>query len=320
MATDTENSKLNTMAENKLQIANVGDQVINRIQKLGEAGFRMPADFNAVVAIKMSMLKLQELKDKNGKPALEVCTSASIQTALFKMACRGLNMALNQCYPVVYGTKLEIMDSYFGKVLMVKRIFPDWEPHPRVIREGDMFQYEIDPKTGKMHLLKHEQKLENIDKDFIGGYIYLPTKDGEGELYVMTKRQIMAAWSKSSNRDHTVAKLFDEKMISKTLINSGCNMIINSTPDFAEANAVAGESESTRFEDTIDDQDYQDMLEPSQIEPAPAQEQHPSEGDPEPAQAADSAPSGEQADAPAPKPDQTAAPAARKAKSFAEEF
>lgn len=308
------------MAENKLQTANVGDQVINRIQKLGEAGFRMPADFNAVVAIKMSMLKLQELKDKNGKPALEVCTPASIQTALFKMACRGLNMALNQCYPVVYGTKLEIMDSYFGKVLMVKRIFPDWEPHPRVIREGDVFQYEIDPKTGKMHLLKHEQKLENIDKDFIGGYIYLPTKDGEGELYVMTKRQIMAAWSKSSNRDHTVAKLFDEKMISKTLINSGCNMIINSTPDFAEANAVAGESESTRFEDTIDDQDYQDMPEPSQIEPAPAPEQHPAEGDPEPAQAADSASSGEQADAPAPEPAPAAAPSARKAKSFAEEF
>lgn len=308
------------MAENKLQTANVGDQVINRIQKLCEAGFRMPADFSAVVAIKMSMLKLQELKDKNGKPALEVCTPASIQTALFKMACRGLNMALNQCYPVVYGTKLEIMDSYFGKVLMVKRIFPDWEPHPRVIREGDVFQYEIDPKTGKMHLLKHEQKLENIDKDFIGGYIYLPTKDGEGELYVMTKRQIMTAWSKSSNRDHTVAKLFDEKMISKTLIHSGCNMIINSTPDFTEANAVAGESESTRFEDTIDDQDYQDMPEPSQIEPAPAPEQHPAEGDPEPVQAADSAPSGEQADAPAPEPAPAAAPSARKAKSFAEEF
>lgn len=260
------------MAENKLQTANVGDQVINRIQKLGEAGFRMPADFNAVVAIKMSMLKLQELKDKNGKPALEVCTPASIQTALFKMACRGLNMALNQCYPVVYGTKLEIMDSYFGKVLMVKRIFPDWEPHPRVIREGDVFQYEIDPKTGKMHLLKHEQKLENIDKDFIGGYIYLPTKDGEGELYVMTKCQIMAAWSKSSNREHTVAKLFDEKMVAKTLVNSACNMIINSTPDFAEANAMAGESESTRFEDTIDDQEYQDFHEPAQIEEAPKPE------------------------------------------------
>lgn len=308
------------MAENKSQKINVGDQVITRIQKLGEAGFRMPADFNAVVAIKMSMLKLQELKDKNGKPALEVCTPASIQTALFKMACRGLNMALNQCYPVVYGTKLEIMDSYFGKVLMVKRIFPDWEPHPRVIREGDVFQYEIDPKTGKMHLLKHEQKLENIDKDFIGGYIYLPTKDGEGELYVMTKRQIMAAWSKSSNRDHTVAKLFDEKMISKTLINSGCNMIINSTPDFAEANAMTGESESTRFEDTIDDQEYQDFHEPSQIEPAPAPEQHPAEGDPEPAQAADSASSGEQTDAPAPEPAPAAAPSARKARSFAEEF
>lgn len=301
------------MAEKGLQTANVGDQVITRIQKLGEAGFRMPADFNAVVAIKMSMLKLQELKDKNGKPALEVCTPASIQTALFKMACRGLNMALNQCYAVVYGSKLEIMDSYFGKVLMVKRIFPDWEPHPRVIREGDVFQYEIDPKTGKMHLLKHEQKLENIDKDFIGGYIYLPTKDGDGELYVMTKRQIMAAWSKSSNRDHTVAKLFDEKMISKTLINSGCNMIINSTPDFAEANAVAGEADDVP-NDTIDDQTYQEVPEPAQIEEAPKPSSPAAQPEKGPEQAVQEAPrAGRPRKSAAPQPEPEPAPAQEQA-------
>lgn len=276
------------MAEKGLQTANVGDQVIARIQKLGEAGFRMPADFNAVVAIKMSMLKLQELKDKNGKPALEVCSPASIQTALFKMCCKGLNLALNQAYAIVRGNVLCIDESYFGKVLMVKRIFPDWEPHPRVIREGDIFQYEIDTKTGKMHLLKHEQKLENIDKDFLGGYIYLPTKDGEGELYVMTKRQIMTAWSKSSSKEHTVHKQFDEKMISKTLINSGCNMIINSTPDFAEANAVAGESDDIKTED-IDDQTYQEVHEPSQIEeapkPEPVKDESPAQEDKQPAAA-----------------------------------
>ncbi|MBQ2397370.1 MAG: hypothetical protein II304_10115, partial [Bacteroidales bacterium] len=42
----------------------------------------MPKDYQFVNAIKMSMLKLQALKDKNGRSALEVCTQNSISTAL----------------------------------------------------------------------------------------------------------------------------------------------------------------------------------------------------------------------------------------------
>lgn len=207
---------------------NVGDMVIDRINNLCEAGFNMPKDFNYVNAIKMTMLKLQDLKDKNGRSALEVCTQASIQTELFRMCCKGLNAALNQVYFIVRGDKLCIQDAYYGKILMVKRIFPDWHPVPVVIREGDVFEYGIDPATGVKHVIKHEQKLENIDKDFIGGYIYLPT----GELYIMTKKQILTAWSKSSSKEQSVHKSFDEKMVGKTLINSGCNTIINATPEY----------------------------------------------------------------------------------------
>ena len=214
---------------NELQVkTNVGDQVIARVNSLCEAGFSMPKDYNYVNAIKMSMLKLQDLKDKNGRSALEACTPASIQTALFKMCCKGLNMALNQCYPIVRGNTLCIDDSYFGKVLMVKRIYPSWEPMPVVIREGDVFEQGIDPATGRKYVIKHEQKLENIDNGFIGGYMYLPT----GELFIMTKKQIMTAWSKSSSREQATHKQFDEKMVKKTLVNSGCNLIINSTPEY----------------------------------------------------------------------------------------
>ena len=214
---------------NEVQVKqNVGDQVIARVNSLCEAGFNMPKDYNFVNAIKMSVLKLQDLKDKNGKSALEVCTPASIQTALFRMCCKGLNAALNQVYFIVRGNVLCDQDSYFGKVLMVKRIYPDWNPVPVVIREGDVFEYGIDPNTGKRYVVKHEQKLENMDKDFVGGYMYLPT----GELFMMTQKQIVTAWSKSSSREQTTHKQFDEKMVQKTLVNSGCNMIINSTPEY----------------------------------------------------------------------------------------
>ena len=214
---------------NEVQIKqNVGDMVIARVNSLCEAGFNMPKDYNYVNAIKMSMLKLQDTKDKNGKSALEVCTPASIQTALFRMCCKGLNAAFNQIYFVVRGNVLCDQDSYFGKVLMVKRIYPEWNPVPVVIREGDVFEYGINPQTGKKYVVKHEQRLENMDNGFVGGYMYLPT----GELHIMTKKQILTAWSKSSSREQTTHKQFDEKMAQKTLVNSGCNMIINSTPEY----------------------------------------------------------------------------------------
>ena len=207
---------------------NVGDQIIARVNALSDAGFNMPKDYNFVNAIKMSVLKIQELKDKNGKPALEVCSQTSIQTALFQMACKGLNAATNQCYFIVRGNQLCLNESYFGKVLMVKRHYPEWNPVPVVIREGDVFEYAYDKDTGKKHIVKHEQKLENMDKGFIGGYMYLP----DGDLFIMTKRQILTAWSKSPSREQSVHKQFDEKMVQKTLVNSGCNMVINSTPEY----------------------------------------------------------------------------------------
>lgn len=249
------------MAEdNKLQVkTNVGDQVIARIDRLCEAGFTMPKDFSYVNAIKMSMLKLQDLKDKNGRNALEVCTPSSIQTALFQMVTRGLNAALNQCYLIVRGNQVCYQDSYFGRVLMVKRIYPDWNPIPVVIREGDEFVLGIEAHTGRKYVIKHETKLENIDNNFTGAYMYLPT----GELYVMSRKQILTAWSKSSSKEQSVHKTFDEKMVAKTLINTGCTMIVNSTPEYS----IATDEENNLNNDTIQSNDkYEDFEEAEVIE------------------------------------------------------
>lgn len=223
------------MAQNNQLKTNVGDQVIARVEELGKAGFTFPADYNVVNAIKSSMLVLQELKDKNGKPALEVCTPASVASALFDMSVKGLSAANKTCYFLVRGTQLCMHESYFGKALQVKRIFPDYEPHPVVVHEGDEFVYTIDPETGYKKLVKHEQKLENLDKDFVGAYMYIPTADGKQDLYIMSKKQILTAWSKSSSREQSTHKAFSEKMVGKTIVNSGLNMVINSTPDLAYA-------------------------------------------------------------------------------------
>lgn len=240
---------------------NVGDSVIARVNNLCEVGFHMPSDYQYVNAIKASMLVLQDLKDKNGKPALEVCTQNSVASALFSMAIKGLDVSKKTAYFLVRGNQLCLHESYFGKVLQVKRIYPNFDPHPVVIHEGDEFIYDIDPETGCKRLVKHTQSIENLDKDFIGAYMYLPTADGGQDLYIMSKKMIMTAWSKSSSREQTTHKQFSEKMIAKTLVNSGCNMIINSTPDLAYAaneTDVKGE-DSDKPKSDLTDAEYEEI-------------------------------------------------------------
>lgn len=257
------------MAQNNQLKTNVGDQVIARVEELNKVGFVMPKDYLYVNAIKASMLVLQELKDKNGKPALEVCTPNSVASALFEMAIKGLDVSKKTAYFICRGDKLCLHESYFGKALQVKRIYPNFDPHPVVIHEGDEFVYTIDPETGYKKLVKHEQKLENLDKDFVGAYMYIPTADGKQDLYIMSKRQIMQAWSKSSSREMSVHKSFSEKMCCKTLVNSACNMIINSTPDLAYA-ANENEDGEEYNEKKITDHSVTDFEEAEVVEEAPA--------------------------------------------------
>lgn len=219
-----------------------GSQVIQRVDDLCKVGFTLPKDYNHVNAIKASVLVLSELKDRNGRPFNEVCTPQSIQKALFSMATKGLDVSRNQAYYIVKGNQLCLHESYFGKVARVKRVYPDFDPTPRVVYQGDVFEYTTDVKTGRMQLVKHEQKIENLDKDFVGAYMYLPCPDGGQKLYIMTKKQIVTAWMKSSNKNMTVQHEFREKMIGKTIINSGCTMIINATPELFESNIQVNEN------------------------------------------------------------------------------
>ena len=254
------------MAEVKKTVKSVGDIVLSRVNEMSDAGFTLPADYNPTNAIKASMLVLQEIKDKNGKPALEVCTQASIQAALFKMLTFGEDVSKVQGYFIVYGSQLQYQESYFGKVLRVRRIFPEWTPVPMLIHEGDSFEYAIDPETGRKKVLKHEQKLENIDKAIIGGYLYIPCADGGKDLYIMTAKEIAAAHSKSRGGG-AVHKQFSTKMYSKTLVSSGCNYILNSTP--SQSNIADNSDDPNAPETELEYADAEEVVEVHELPDAP---------------------------------------------------
>lgn len=254
------------MAEVKKTTSNVGTLVLNRVDEMCKIGFTMPKDYNYVNAVKATMLKLQEVKDKNGKPALEVCTPSSIQSALFSMVVKGLDVSKNQAYLVVYNDKLQLQESYFGKVLQVKRIFPEWEPRPNIVHADDTFKYTVNPETGRRELVEHTQSLENLDKPIVGGYIYLPCADGGKDLYCMTIKQIMASWSKSRSGGAT-AKAFPEKMAMKTLVNSGCTMVINSTP--SQSNIADNSDDPNAPEPAPEYADAEEIVEVHELPDAP---------------------------------------------------
>ena len=220
------------MAEVKQTAKNVGDLVLSRIDSMSKVGLSLPEGYNVTNAVKATLLNIQEVKDRNGKPALEVCTPASIQSALLEMTLRGLSVADKSCYFIVRGDKLCMTPSYFGRVKEARRIYPQWNPRATVIREGDEFIFEIDPSTGEKRLVKHVQKFENLDKPFVGVYLYAPTLDGShNELHIMTKAQVLKAWAKSSNKSLSTHREFEERMVQKTIINSVCNMLGNSHPE-----------------------------------------------------------------------------------------
>lgn len=223
------------MAANQLvKYENVSDQVLAKIKSFQEVGLQLPANYAIDNAMKAAWLVLQETEDKNHKKALEVCTKESIANSLLDMVLQGLSVHKKQGYFLVYGNQLSFQRSYFGTVALAKRTGEiKKEPVANVIYEGDEFIYTIDPATGLKSIVKHEQKIENIDSSKIkAAYCILQRENGTSTLEIMTIDQIRKAWDQSPTKGNSPAhKNFTDEMCKKTVIGRACKMMINSSDD-----------------------------------------------------------------------------------------
>lgn len=224
----------------------IGDNVIGQLEQLEKTGFNFPADYNYVNAIKAAMLVLNNVVDRNKQPALQVCSRSSIGKALFEMASKGLDVSKKQGYLIARGTELCFDESYFGVVTMARRCSSNYEPIANCVYENDEFEYIIDASTGRKSIVKHTQKLENIDGKIVGAYAYITNEKGETDIEIMTKAQIDKAWSKSPSAQQTVHKEFPDRMARRTVIKRACNMLINSTlEDRGDNGEESGETANT---------------------------------------------------------------------------
>jgi len=194
----------------------------------------IPDNYSIDNALKSAWLTLQETTDKNKKKALEVCTKNSIANALLDMVIQGLSPAKKQCYFIVRGNKLCLDSSYFGSMAVAKRLNEVIDIASNVIYEGDNFVYEIDNETGKKKIIKHEQKLENIDNNkILGVYTLIKTKNSMGDhLEIMNMDQVRAAWNMGTGYGKSPAhKNFPDQMALKTVINRAVKYYVNTSDD-----------------------------------------------------------------------------------------
>src|SRR5690625_886498 len=177
----------------------ITDRVSGKISELEDGGLALPPNYNPHNALKSAFFKLQETKDRNNKPALDVCTQDSIANALLDMVTQGLSPAKTQCYFIVYGNQLQLNRSYFGTQAVLKRLTGVKDIWANVIFEGDVFDYEI--VGGREKLVKHETQFQNRDNKILGAYAVVQLDEGEEILTVMTKKEIDASWSQAKTKN-----------------------------------------------------------------------------------------------------------------------
>jgi recombination protein RecT len=216
------------------------DVVANKVREFQERGeIHFPVNYSPENAMKAAFLELQKVVDKGKRPCLEVCTKNSIANALLDMVVMGLTPAKNQVYFIVYGTELVCQPSYFGRITVTKSATGAVDVVGQVVYEGDEFEYEIDAR-GRKRLLKHVQKLANIDKNkIVAAYCTIIWKDRDF-MDIMTFDQIKAAWKKSPMHpidDSGNVKAasthgeFTADMALKTVMGHACKYYLNTSDD-----------------------------------------------------------------------------------------
>lgn len=210
------------------------DNVLLKVTSFQTNGdLKLPPNYSAENAVRSAWLMIQEVKNMDKRPALEVCTRESIANALLDMVLQGLNPVKKQCYFIVYGNKLVLQKSYIGTIMVSKRVADVKEVKGVPIYEGDVFKYEINLETGIKKIVEHTQNFANIDPDKVTGAYALVTKnDGTISVEVMTMKQIRKSWEMGNAKGASPAhKNFADEMSCKTVINRALKVAIGSSDD-----------------------------------------------------------------------------------------
>lgn len=212
---------------------NISDSVQNRITELAQdRRLVLPPNYSVGNALASAWLILQSVKDRNGQPALKVCTPQSIANALLDMAIMGHNPAKKHGYFIVYGDQLTWFPSYFGKCASLKRIDGiEHEPIGTLIYDGDEIVLGHN-ELGEEMIVEHKTSWQNkLKGNIVGAYATVTYKDVKRSA-VMTMAEIKEAWAKNpspgNKRDHDT---FTGEFAKRTVINRLVKPILQTSND-----------------------------------------------------------------------------------------
>lgn len=214
----------------------ITNTVLKKIGELQKGGITMPKGYSANNQIMLAFLQLSSMTDKRtGQPILTNVSPQSVANALLSMCIKGLSLEKHQCAFIKYGNELQLQQQYQGTVALAKRCGAG-EPQAQVIYQDDVFEFTINPHTGKKEVLKHEQKLANIDNaKIIGAWCLVPYAESpelEPKVEVMTLDEIKTAWMQGATKGQSDAHLrFTQEMCKKTVIGRACKQFVQTSSD-----------------------------------------------------------------------------------------
>jgi len=188
----------------------------------------VPDGYNFIAAINSAIYLLSEATDRNGKPALEVCTTKSINYSLTKMVLLGLNPMLKQGYFIVYGNELQFMPSYFGDRAMAERTGIT-DIVARVVYDTDEFSCEfVDGYPVIKHLFGVKEKIVKEASNITHAYCLFTLPNGRRAGDVMTFAQILKSWAHSKDPNRKSQNDSPEEMAKRTVTRRALKPYINS--------------------------------------------------------------------------------------------
>lgn len=214
----------------------ITNTVINKITEMQKGGISMPKGYSPQNQIMLAFLKLSAMEDpKTHQPILSIVTPQSVANSLLRMCVKGLSLDKSQCAFIRYGNELQMQPQYQGIIAMAKR-YGAGDPQAQVIYQDDIFEFGINPKTGKKEVTRHEQKLANIDNSkIIGAWCLVPYAehpDWDPKIEVMTMAEIRQAWQQGATKGESGAhRNFTQEMAKKTVISRACKLFVETSSD-----------------------------------------------------------------------------------------
>ena len=231
----------------------------------------VPPNYDVNDAVKSLYLKTLETKDKQGKPALEVCSKESIQQVIQTYVSNGLNVSKNQCYLIVYGDKLALQTSYFGKQKQATE-YAGIRINSDVVYAGE--QLKIEKRVDGSKVIHHQPDFSKFDTTKIIGAYAVAIDKATGNVVdsdIMTKRELDVSAAKSKTGG-TVYKEFPVEMSKKIVIARLAKRFINTSNDgykYGSIESDMGEVEGIRQEINADSVINDDTI---TVEPVPEQQ------------------------------------------------